>query len=296
MTKGSIRNLVRYDRNQPLWSVKPTQLPSRASQAFFSTSSRTFDTPDRKGKGKETSPETSPDELSDSIKSLMRISAQSVGVITSYTNGPSPSSTSTKEQDRLVHGATLSSFTTVSLQPPIVAFSLRTPSRLADALLSPVKSPTSSTSTPAHFIINILSSSQASIASSFAKPGLKHYYQKDWEAPTIGGQGSNGEAEDHPLEKFDHQPSKIAGGVPFLNKSLGALACSVLKKFDLDDFEGLIDIGGNGEGRKSDGSQLFLAKVHAVEGLDGVGNEEMKCRLPLVYWKQRFCTVGEEVV
>lgn len=304
-------------RNSPLRSLcLAISSPSTSSSSSFSTSNRTSS--QSKGKGKEVTNQNSSDSttsnLPESIKSLMRISAQSVGVITSYIQ--QPSSTSSQKEERSVHGATLSSFTTVSLEPPIVAFSLRTPSRLADALLCPpmkVSNPSSTspsnsnpstssstTTSEAHFIINILSSTQSSIASSFAKPGLKHYSQKDWKAPSIKETDSTIkqrlEEGHHPLDLFPHQPSEIAGGVPFLNESIGALACSVLRKFDLDDFDGLVQEGKvKGQERKSDGSQLFLARVHAVEGME-MGKENGKDeKLPLVYWKQKFCTVGDEV-
>ena len=73
--------------------------------------------------------------LGESIRKLMRTSAQPVAVIAAFLplekdehGEPLPG------QDRHIHAATLSSFTTVSLAPPLVAFSLRLPSRLVDAL------------------------------------------------------------------------------------------------------------------------------------------------------------------
>ena len=63
--------------------------------------------------------------IANSLRNVMRTSAQPVAVIT--TNLSKINDDESKEQ--YVHGATLSSFTTVSLDPPLVAFSLRIPSR-----------------------------------------------------------------------------------------------------------------------------------------------------------------------
>ncbi|PWN19021.1 hypothetical protein BCV69DRAFT_300804 [Microstroma glucosiphilum] len=131
------------------------------------------------------------------IRALMRQSAQPVAIITAFlppasaskSKGSASEGSSTivgeeEEADRgealLVHGATLSSLTTVSLDPPRVAFSLKLPSRMADALLHhqrhsqrirAAKYPSSHLSPRPHFIINLLSSTQARIAASLARPG-----------------------------------------------------------------------------------------------------------------------------
>lgn len=127
--------------------------------------------------------------LGEQLRLVMRASAQPVTIITAFLPPPPPSSQSptisspsaflapkrtypthapppTTPTDRtLVHGATLSSFSSVSLDPPRVAFSLRVPSRLADALLHDalVASQSSAPSVP-NFVINLLSSSQADVA------------------------------------------------------------------------------------------------------------------------------------
>ncbi|TFY64656.1 hypothetical protein EVJ58_g2475 [Rhodofomes roseus] len=89
------------------------------------------------------------------------------------------------------HGATLSSFTSIALDPhPLVAFSLRIPSRMATSLSSAHASPPSPNShptptpptnaapayasphLPAQLVINILSAAQPAVAARFARPDL----------------------------------------------------------------------------------------------------------------------------
>jgi flavin reductase (DIM6/NTAB) family NADH-FMN oxidoreductase RutF len=91
-----------------------------------------------------------------SLKHLMRLTAQPVTVITAVlANGQQ-------------HGATVSSFTSVSMNPPLVAFSLQLPSRMAAHL---------SAHPSASFSAYLLSAKQADAAHAFAKPSpaASHY-------------------------------------------------------------------------------------------------------------------------
>ena len=83
--------------------------------------------------------------LADNLRSLMRSTAQPVSVLTIQSSG-----------------VTLSSFSSISLNPPLISFSLRLPSKCA-ALLS---------ATPkAAFTLHLLSREQEALATAFAQPG-----------------------------------------------------------------------------------------------------------------------------
>jgi flavin reductase (DIM6/NTAB) family NADH-FMN oxidoreductase RutF len=223
-------------------------------------------------------------QLSLSIRHLMRSSAQPVAVITTILPRNEKQSSSTQEtaSSILVHGATLSSFTTVSLDPPLVAFSLRRPSRLADALESV------SSHIP-HFIINVLSTKQEIEASGFSKPGLEPFaLSSSWSAQ--GTKMGSGNSNTHPLSNVPFHPStlaKDAGGisVPILSNSLGSLACSIVSRLSLNEAGSV-----NAATLDQSGSDLFLAKVHGVENNFKQEKDEEK-RFPMVYWDQIFTTV-----
>lgn len=249
----------------------------------------------------------------------MRQSAQPVAIITSFLSHETDTDTQSQEgpsntpNHRLVHGATLSSFTTISLDPvPLVAFSIKLPSRMSDTLVQHFqRSKREGVKTPRpHFIINLLSSSQAHLAAAFARPGLRPYEWGETE------QEKEQEEQDlHPLAKEDAQnlrESKHAllndgkgatHGVPLLVDSLGCLACTLHGWVDLGQLEeddsavGSSKLDLDMRGRRFDedsaaaagGSRLFIAKVDAVEAL----SEQGKAATPLVYWKQAFTTTVE---
>jgi flavin reductase (DIM6/NTAB) family NADH-FMN oxidoreductase RutF len=221
--------------------------------------------------------------LSQSIRALMRASAQPVAVITSLLP-PEQLSPSTPSTSSYVHGATLSSFSTISLDPPLLAFSLQTPSRMADALQVKYKE--------AHFVVNILSDKQSDEAAKFSKPGLKPFsLGSDWATQFKIDNHDNG--SDHPLSSSPFHASSFANDaqevpVPVLSNSLGSMACSIVSVLALKDFETRAERDSKSGEEASTGSMLFLAKVHGVEGATLQGKEE---KLPLVYWNQLFTSV-----
>ncbi len=94
--------------------------------------------------------------------------------------------------DGSLHGATISSFTSISLHPePLVAFSLRTPSRLVSALTaqgapSGHEAQSTNTSRTASLTISLLSTRNQALAQAFSKPGADHkriFAQKELWAP-----------------------------------------------------------------------------------------------------------------
>lgn len=318
--------------------------------------------------------------ITDRLRALMRSSAQPVVILTSFLaseklqtasspdkseplsalsasdslQGPAASASSS---GLFVHGATLSSFVTLSLSPIArVAFSLQLPSRMADAIIDNsienAREPQLDAlhgSVPvapdgrkgAHFVINLLSASQSGIADKFARPGLTPY---DWTSrPAVGKdavldaarakpvviRNQNAESDVHPLALEDLRPSRhatghgiaadgnhVIAGVPELTASLGSLSCSLEATIDLSDEEGNLTLRNHTSGKRlpegkyeprNHGSRLFIARVHHVElspHLSGVvpgqsakiqatsstesGADEL---LPLLYWRQIFCTV-----
>lgn len=225
------------------------------------------------------------------LRALLRETAQPVAVITSLmpkqasssstrrvSSGPSPS---------LYHGATLSSFSSIAMDPhPLVAFSLRIPSRMATTLKnahhnaelqSEEEGPHSSL--PTHMVVNVLAAHQADVAVQFARPDL---YPR-------------------PFEHVAYTLTKE--GLPVLSGSLGALSCRlVAASWPLHDLHSLKHGHGHGKGRCQDwkgegvASELFIAQVVRVEDVgtraDGESGDE-RARIPLLYYSRGYTTTGK---
>ncbi|KAI0765998.1 flavin reductase like domain-containing protein [Irpex lacteus] len=259
------------------------------------------------------------------LRNLLRNTAQPVAVVTSlmpvwdpaHASSPSTSS-STSEDDgssgdnehmhAKFHGATLSSFSSIAMDPhPLIAFSLRIPSRMATTLKhaahpppSPSSLPSSSSSShihshshplsnnstsnplqslPTHLVINILSSSpsQSHLATLFSRPDL----------------------HPHPFASVPYRLTQE--GLPVLDGVLGALSCRlVAASWPLHDLESLRTGGGKGvEGKQWEGegvaSELFIGQVVRVEDVTGGRREEGKeePRTPLLYYQRRYTTVQD---
>ncbi|KAN0064871.1 hypothetical protein ACQY0O_001928 [Thecaphora frezii] len=240
-------------------------------------------------------------QLSGGIKALMRSSAQPVALITCFLPHASPPSST-----RLVHGATLSSFSSISMSPPMVGFSIKTPSRLADAL---VAGAAAAAPRRAHFVLNVLAAHQAELAAAFATPGIQplpYLYPPKLEHAVAdeldGAEAANpglpvaAMAEPHPLQSHPVLPCHEADGVPVVDGAVGALACSLVSSIPLAQFVQPPQIHPASQGQsQSDGdgeneSVLFLARVHAV--VDTVSDRQLGSpRSPLVYYDRRFTTV-----
>ena len=200
--------------------------------------------------------------LNHALKEVLRDSAQSVAVVTSHM--PSESKSGPHSE---FHGATLSSFSSIALDPhPLVAFSLRMPSRMATSLQN------ADYSKPSHMVVNILSACQASTAIRFANARL------------------------HPRPFAESRYSLTEEGLPILHDSLGAISCKlVLPPRPLHDLDGFDLEGGeqSEEGWNGPGvaSELFIARVLRVEKVptDDVNNPLRM--LPLIYHRQGYGTV-----
>lgn len=291
---GSARTRVSPERYQ---HSAPVEVHGRPSVDSKREVRPTFRFPDLQRTFSTTARRNGTTSVSDQIRHLMRDSAQPVAIITSFLReGNSDLPSKTSNGTRLVHGATLSSFTTVSLDPsPLVAFSFKLPSRMAQSL---VEHHQSQREPQAHFIINVLADNQGHLAGAFARPGLKPY---EWDVGQKARMASNQEQDDiHPLAKEDTSTLKESAharsgshGVPLLDDSIGCLACSL---------EGWVDLGRLGrqeerigmhnektEEGDAVGSRLFIARVHAVEGRKE--HDKASTKKPLVYWKQKFTSV-----
>ena len=221
----------------------------------------------------------------------------------------------TQLDDGTHHGATLSSFTSISLSPPLVSFSLRLPSRLATALQTSFEtsSPTSTTTgsltldssrddpeshpqnptTPPggqRFTVSLLSKPNESLAHTFSQARAEH---------------------ENMIRDVDMWEPDGPSGLPFVKHGLGALGCRVVGWVPLTGLgdevvrtNGVsiktpeVEAGTRGTVSRSrakeeesgeTGSMLFLARVEEVvqqikEGEDGAGIK------PLVYENQRYVT------
>ena len=223
--------------------------------------------------------------LGEAIRRVMRTSAQPVALVSAFVPSGDPNDPSLH-----IHATTLSSFTTVSLAPPLVAFSIREPSRMTDALRAGVASPEphpsespdrlvqSAFARKPHFLIHILSFTQQSMSNFFARPGAQTYPTSHQHVP-----------DDHPFRHHPMQPSKAVEGQLVPTEAIGSLACSLVYQLDLTspDLHGTTEFVNGCVHTNEAGSALFLAQIHDVE----IGHEHMDSKpRPLVYWQQGYCS------
>lgn len=194
------------------------------------------------------------------LRLLLRETAQPVAVVTSLM----PSS---EKAGHAFHGATLSSFTSIAMDPhPLVTFALRLPSRMATALHL------TRSDMPAHMVVNLLSADQASLAVTFSRPDL------------------------HPNPFSALRYTLTEEGLPVLEGSLGALSCKLVSPavplHDLDFLGRPGTVGGKCKPRQLDegvASELFIARVLRVETLVSKNGEEDTPRtLPLLYHRRGY--------
>ncbi|KAF5316783.1 hypothetical protein D9619_006526 [Psilocybe cf. subviscida] len=296
-------------------------IPTTSQHRRHANSMRLLHTARATGSGRETQ-EGTQRKLKDDLRALLRDVAQPVAIVTSFmpSGNDAPfiskvpgalanearagESTSQVEGSRY-HGATLSSFTSIAMDPyPLIAFALRIPSRMATSLSSLVapsassrtRTPSSTTpptspplSHPSHMVINLLSASQASEAVTFSRPDL---HPTPFYSPT----NPNG-------VKYTQSPD----GLPVLRGVVGALSCKLVgPPIPLHDLDYFTD-GGMGRGEQArresepgleleEGavtSELFIAQVVRVEDVASVSDVEHTTTdgertLPLVYHRQRY--------
>ncbi|CEL61758.1 putative protein C1071,11 OS=Schizosaccharomyces pombe (strain 972 / ATCC 24843) GN=SPAC1071.11 PE=4 SV=1 [Rhizoctonia solani AG-1 IB] len=195
------------------------------------------------------------DDVALRLRNLMRSSAQPVTVMT----------TCLSDTERTRHGAVLSSFTSVGLHPfPLVAFAIRRPSRLAEALHANRLARPSSV----HGIVNILAEHQSEISKIFSRPDL----------------------HPHPFSYVSYGDHE---GMPILEETVGALSCSIITSLPMTD-EVLSNFGLSFT--KPDEtvdlpnlpSELFLARVIQVLSPQDNSNS---LRRPLVYYQGGYTSI-----
>lgn len=206
---------------------------------------------------------TQEQELKYGLRVLLREVAQPVAVVTSFMRDSNPEPT-----NHAFHGATLSSFTSIAMDPyPLITFALRIPSRMATSLNAAASISLQDSSTPSsHMVVNLLSAQQASIAVKFSRPDL------------------------YP-QPFDTVAYKLSEeGIPVLDGSLGALSCKLVSRaIPLHD----LDFLRNGDTvpvslREEDiVSELFVARVLRIERV-------FERTLPLVYHRRGYTTCREQ--
>lgn len=220
-----------------------------------------------------------------SLRKLLRETAQPVAVVTStlpdHETAPQ-SDSSVRSQTKalsIFHGATLSSFTSIALDPhPLVAFSLRVPSRMALALNAHASNPQMQMSS--HMVVNILSAAQPHIARLFSSPGL------------------------HPFSESEVQWTRSVDGLPIIKGALGAFSCTVIGRSlplndtqwlhsSMEEWEAEVQQVEGGSGLAS---ELFIARVLRVEDVqepEGQFEDNTLWTLPLLYHQRAYTTVGK---
>lgn len=220
----------------------------------FARLSRNVTTQSRRNLSSQWTDET----MRDQLRFLLRKTSQPVAVVTSFM----PSTAS--DNGHTYHGATLSSFTSIAMEPhPLIAFALRSPSRMATSLNA------ANLDAPSHMVVNLLEASQAPIAFLFSRPDLH-------QSP------------------FDVAPYSLTEeGLPVLEGSLGAISCKLvspgLPLHDLDFWENRTSAAPDAfpsPGARAGASQLFIARVLRVEKIKPSDNS----RTPLIYYQQRYTT------
>lgn len=202
-------------------------------------------------------------------------------------------------QDGTYHGATLSSFSSIALHPdPLVSFSLRLPSRLADALRPPrnASSQECNDTQPAstrsgedapYFSINILSGLPdcETIAHRFSQAQSNHEAAlsdpAEWEYVRVPGERI----------ARDEEGGKVGSGegIPIARKGMTTLLCRTVTSVALGDLVRAPRVEerdaeqGADEPPQEQGSMLFIAQV--VQVLRG------KAENVLVYKDRRYLSV-----
>ncbi|KAF7790237.1 hypothetical protein EIP86_001189 [Pleurotus ostreatoroseus] len=201
------------------------------------------------------------------LRALLRETAQPVAVVTSLMP---PSHISSSSPHSRFHGATLSSFTSIAMDPhPLVAFSLRIPSRMATTLRNAHATP-HDWPAATHLVVNILSAAQARVAVQFSR--VDRYPR--------------------PFEEVPYTLSEE--GLPVLEGALGALSCNlVASSWPLHDLDSLrnrareTDAAWEGDGVAS---ELFIAEVTRVEAVKYPEEDDESLRTPLIYHRRAYAT------
>ena len=184
---------------------------------------------------------TTETQTKDAIRRLLRETAQPVAVVTSILDIDDRHNASPDcippGRAHPFHGATLSSFSSIALDPhPLVSFSLRIPSRLAVSLKAYKERQRSDT----HMVVNILSCQQQDVAVRFSRADIYEDPFKDTEYHLTDD------------------------GLPVLTGSLGALTCSLVQCIPLHELC-TSEVHTHKMGDRGVISELFISRVLRVE-------------------------------
>lgn len=212
---------------------------------------------------------------STSLRKLMRAVAQPIAIITlasSSSLSPLPSTTHN-------HGATVSSLTSISLDPALVAFSIKLPSKLGAALTL------AGSATAGNVRVHLLAAGQEPLARAFARQPTRTVDPLDGPTLTVV-------AERYPPALFEELG----------RTSLGILECTLIKSMHLPTLvnectspllsgsssKGIQDEDEGGKQQGEEGSELFIVKVERV-----IMNEQvLQSEGSLVYWDHGYRVVG----
>lgn len=201
------------------------------------------------------------ESLLPTLRHLLRHTAQPVSVITANLSFPA---SSIHKHD---HGATLSSFSSISFNPPLVAFSLRLPSRLANAFTSHGDQDKINSSETAYFHVHLLERQQEDLARLFARQQQAHQAQAEGD-----------QVDGFPIQAFE----------ALRDGALGILECQLAHTVHLDELDSKksdIQIKGAPQQQSEVKSCLFIARV-----LDVKLGAQVKGK-PLVWHDQQYRAV-----
>ncbi|KAF8993754.1 flavin reductase like domain-containing protein [Cyathus striatus] len=272
-------------KTQPLPSSPSTPTPSSTTHSHQSHPHPTTHRPTHNA-------------LKDQLRALLRATAQPVAVITSLMpRGAHSHFPHAKDSKCRYHGATLSSFSSISMDPyPLVSFALRIPSRMAVSLGSGHASSlfSSSSSSPASTY-----PSSSSSTSTSTSPTQSDVEEGNKPIMTINLLSQHQPHTAHLFSRPDLHPEPFSSvtytlsrdGLPVLDDSLAAITCELvggpIPLHDLEYLEGRSALPKRWE-REGGGisSELFIARVIRVEDVRLQSGEGE--RVPLIYYQRGF--------
>lgn len=203
------------------------------------------------------------------------------------------------------HGTTLSSFTSLTLHPhPLVAFSVRLPSRMAD-YLRPLPKSSQLPSALQQIASSIPDLSKSSLPIPIPRPALDLLASiSRLTAPSPSTPGpeltvsllakSNEKiakalstAQADQSATFAMENTWDGTSPPALVGSIGRLRCEVVTSIPLRDVCGGCEEDGGVEGSHP-GSELFICRVLSVEDGEREGGE------PVLYWRHKYVGLQDE--
>lgn len=244
----------------------------RPFQAQFSTiPSR----PDEKSKLLHKTP------LSENLRHLMRSLPSSVVVLTTSVSAPNNTSAADQPPEQNYRGMTLSSFTTLSLAPPLITFNIRAPSRTLSAIKQ-----------SGIFLIHVLEANRegATVADSFTKGNAdgievgEAFRDRDGSFQVENLIFELERTNDEALGGMEIGLPRLAGkGVKRV------LVCELYSSPAMGEncSEGLIEVGEH---------VLVVAKVKSILPEEGLEQTETDVQYGLSYVDGRYRTVGETLM